>query len=107
MATMPHASMRDLTDTYLRASGTASPAAFGVYAFSAADPFSALARQVERAVFDEVFGNSPALLAEQYGPYEASTLFVTVLDHRRRLPAGAIRLICHSAAGFKSLLGLA
>lgn len=106
METMAHEALRDLTDTYLRASGAGHAAGFGVYAFSAADPFSELARHVERRVFDEFFGNSPELLAEQYGPFEASTLFVTVLDHRRRLPAGMLRLIRPSPAGFKSLLDI-
>jgi hypothetical protein len=106
MATMTPEPLRDLTDTYLRASGAAQAAGFGVYAFTAADPFSELARHVERVVFDEFFGNSPELLAEQYDPFEANTIFLTVLDHHRRLPAGVIRVIRPSPAGFKSLLDI-
>jgi hypothetical protein len=106
METMAHEPLRDLADTYLRAAGAAHAAPFGVYAFSAADPFSELARHVERVVFDEFFDNSPELLAEQYGPYEASTIFFAVLDHRRRLPAGGLRVICPSPAGFKTLLDI-
>jgi hypothetical protein len=106
MAAMAHEPLRDLTDACLRASVTAPDTHFGVYALTAADPLSELARHVERVVFDEFFGNSPELLAEQYGPYEASTQFFVVLDHRRRLPAGAIRLLRPSANGFKSLLDI-
>lgn len=76
---------------------------FGVYAFGAHEPESELARHVEREVFYEFFQNTPDLLAAEYGPYEDSTLFLCVLDHRRRLPAGVIRLVLPSAAGLKSL----
>ena len=76
---------------------------FGVYAFAADAPESELARHVEREVFYEFFNNTPELLEAEYGPYEPSTLFVCALDHRRRLPAGAIRLVLPSAAGLKSL----
>jgi hypothetical protein len=77
--------------------------AFGVYGFDAGDPRSELARQVERAVFEETFGNSPELLAQEYGPYEDATYFFCVVDHRRRLPVGAVRLILPSVAGSKTL----
>jgi hypothetical protein len=74
-----------------------------VYAFAAHEPESELARHVEREVFYEFFKNTPELLATEYGPYEDSTLFVCLLDHRRRLPAGVIRLVLPSPAGLKSL----
>jgi hypothetical protein len=54
-------------------------------------------------VFYEYFNNTPELLEAEYGPYEASTLFVCMMDHRRRLPAGVIRLVLPSPAGLKSL----
>ena len=66
-------------------------------------PESELARHVEREVFYEYFNNTPELLEAEYGPYEASTLFVCMMDHRRRLPAGVIRLVLPSPAGLKSL----
>jgi hypothetical protein len=74
-----------------------------VYAFAAHEPESELARHVEREVFYEFFQNTPELLAAEYGPYEDTTLFLCVLDHRRRLPAGVIRLVLPSPAGLKSL----
>jgi hypothetical protein len=76
---------------------------FGMYVFAADAPESELARHVEREVFYEYFNNTPELLEAEYGPYEGSTLFVCALDHRRQLPAGAIRLVLPSPAGLKSL----
>lgn len=93
---------RHLTDLAAElAAGASAP--FGAYLFAASDPRSALARSVEATVFDEVFGNSPELLDAEYGPYEAATVFSCIVDHRRRRPAAAKRLIFPSPAGFKSL----
>ena len=94
--------LRELGGRIVTAAGQ-PPQPFGVYAFAAHEPESELARHVEREVFYEFFRNTPELLAAEYGPYEDSTLFVCVLDHRRRLPAGVIRLVLPSAAGLKSL----
>jgi hypothetical protein len=94
--------LRELGDRVVTAAGTPSQP-FGVYAFSAHAPESELARHVEREVFYEFFNNTPELLEAEYGPYEASTLFVCMMDHRRRLPAGVIRLVLPSPTGLKSL----
>jgi hypothetical protein len=94
--------LRELGGRVVAAAGRPSEP-FGVYAFAADAPESELARHVEREVFYEFFNNTPELLDAEYGPYEASTLFVCALDHRRRLPAGAIRLVLPSPAGLKSL----
>jgi hypothetical protein len=94
--------LRELGGRIVAAAGRPSEP-FGVYAFAADAPESELARHVEREVFYEFFNNTPELLDAEYGPYEASTLFVCALDHRRRLPAGAIRLVLPSPAGLKSL----
>jgi hypothetical protein len=83
------------------AAGATAP--FGAYLFAASDPRSALARTVEEAVFDEVFGNPPELLAAEYGPYEGATVFSCIVDHHRLRPAAAKRLVFASPAGFKSL----
>jgi hypothetical protein len=74
----------------------------GVYVFAAADPGAALARYVESAVFLEVFGNSAEMLEKEYEPYEAASIFVCVIDHRRRCPAGMMRVMLPSSAGFKT-----
>ncbi len=72
---------------------------FGAYAFASDDPAAELGRHVERTVFLEAFGNTPELLQAEYGPYELSSLFFTILDHRRRCPAGVIRMIVPTDGG--------
>ena len=79
------------------APGTTQP--FGAYVFLADDPAAELGRATERAVFLEAFGNTRELLDAEYGPYEASSLFFTVLDHRRLCPAGAMRIIVPTEGG--------
>jgi hypothetical protein len=74
----------------------------GAYILRPDEPGAALARHVEGRVFYEAFGNTPDLLLAQYGRYERDSLFLCVLDHRRLLPAGAMRLIHPSERGFKS-----
>jgi hypothetical protein len=94
--------LRELGDRVVTAAGEPSEP-FGLYVFAADAPESELARHVEREVFYEYFNNTPELLEAEYGPYEGSTLFVCAMDHRRRLPAGVIRLVLPSPAGLKSL----
>jgi hypothetical protein len=65
----------------------------GVYAFASDDPAADLARHVEAEVLYESFGNTPELLHEEYDRYESQSFFFCVLDHRRRRPAGVIRII--------------
>jgi len=81
--------------------GTTAP--LGVYLFRSGDPASELARHVERVVFMETFGNTPELLDKEYAPYEDSSIFLCVVDHLRRLPAGTMRILLPSGAGFKTL----
>ena len=82
-------------------------APFGLYSFRADEPGAELARQVEGQVFLEVFGNTPELLAAEYGPYEARSVFLCVFDHQRRVPAGVMRLILPSPAGLKTFNDIA
>ncbi|MPY93034.1 MAG: hypothetical protein GEV08_08200 [Acidimicrobiia bacterium] len=84
--------VKDLADATATRQGR-KDTPFGTYLFAGWDPGAELARHVERQVFGEVFGNSPSLLAAEYGPYEGASLFACVLDHRRRLPVGGIRLV--------------
>ena len=84
--------------------GAVAPkAAFGTYVVASAHPAAALGRHLEKEVFGDVFGNSEELLAAEYDPYEASSLFIVVVDHRRRAAAGVMRLVLPSPAGLKSL----
>jgi hypothetical protein len=76
---------------------------FGVYVLGPECPGAELGRYVERLVFLEAFGNTRELLSAEYGTYEPASVFFVVLDHRRRVPAGMMRVIVPSRAGFKSL----
>ncbi len=80
---------------------------FGLYVFDPDQPESSLARDIERAVFYETFGNTPDLLSAEYGPYDDASFFLCVIDHAQRRPAGMIRVIAPSPRGFKSLHDLA
>ena len=101
MATTPgDAHLRRLA-RQVSAAGTSAP--LGVYVFHARDEASDLARHVERVVFMETFGNTPELLAKEYEPYDEASIFFCVVDHLRRVPAGAMRVLLPSAAGFKTL----
>ncbi len=82
-------------------SGAAQP--FGTYVLPATDPAAELGRIVERVVFGEYFANTPEMLAEEYAAYEAASVFLCVIDHRRLVPAGVSRVIVPSTAGFKSV----
>ena len=76
---------------------------FGVYVNRADEPGAELGRFVERGVFLEVFGNTPEQLSEEYDQYERGSIFITVVDHARRVPVGTMRVLVPSASGFKSL----
>ena len=76
---------------------------FGLYVLPSRHAGAELARSVEREVFYEFFGNTPELLAEEYGPYEQASVYFCVLDHRRRQPVGVMRVIVPSEAGHKSV----
>ena len=89
----------DLRDLVTHVIDVSAPQPFGAYAFASGDPGADIARHVERAVFLEAFGNTPELLAAEYGPYEATSVFLCVIDQRRRLPAGAMRLIIPTPGG--------
>jgi hypothetical protein len=76
---------------------------FGTYVFGPDEPAAELARHIERNVFDEEYGNSPELMEAEYGPYEAGSIFLCVLDHRRSLPVGMMRLLFPGVCGLKSV----
>jgi hypothetical protein len=72
---------------------------FGAYCFGPFDPAAELARAVESAVLLEAFGNTPETIRAEYGEYEASSLFFCILDHRREVPAGAVRIVLPTEGG--------
>lgn len=93
-----------LDDEQLRqlVSGATDPQAnepFGAYVFAAGSPGAEIARHVERVVFLEAFGNTAGQLEVEYSPYESSSLLFCVVDHRRRVPAGALRIVVPAPGG--------
>jgi hypothetical protein len=76
---------------------------FGVYVCRFDEPGAELGRFVERGVFLEVFGNTPEQLSKEYDRYEPGSVFIVVLDHARRVPAGMMRVLVPTPARFKSL----
>jgi hypothetical protein len=99
-ATMGDAELRSLVQEVVP-QGASAP--FGAYIFRGEERGAELGRHVEQAVFLEAFGNTPEVLAEQYGRYEPSSIFICVVDHLRRIPAGVMRVLLPSPQGFKSL----
>ncbi|MGY2083226.1 hypothetical protein [Blastococcus sp. SYSU DS0539] len=65
------------------------------------------ARQVEARVFLQAFGNTPEVLAEEYGPYEARSRFVVVIDDQSGAALGTARLIVPGASPVKTLVDVA
>jgi hypothetical protein len=72
---------------------------FGAYCFGPFDPAAELARAVESSVLLDSYGIIPESIRAEYGEYEASSLFFCVLDHRREVPAGAVRIILPTTGG--------
>jgi GNAT superfamily N-acetyltransferase len=66
-------------------------------------PDAELGRALERTVFAEAFGDTPALLAAEYAPYESASLFFVAVDRATGEAAGVIRVITPSPAGLKSV----
>lgn len=61
-----------------------------------------LGSRLEAAVFLERFGNTPELIAAEYGPYTKGSLFITLMDGIE--PAAASRIITERCpAGLKTL----
>lgn len=95
--------LSDLLQEWPLPSGTR----FGCYLIPHRSRFSDLARQVECTVFERFFGNTPQCMADAYGEYEASSMFLMVVDQEQRCAAGALRIIMPSARGLKSLNDIA
>ncbi|MCU1495090.1 MAG: hypothetical protein JWO62_2854 [Acidimicrobiaceae bacterium] len=97
-------SARPAEDTALRALvgdvvDTTVPEPMGAYLFGPGDPGAEIGRHVERTVFLEAFGNTPELLDREYGRYDPTSMFFCVVDHRRRLPVGTMRMILAPSGG--------
>ena len=94
------AELADLVDELTAVRAATQP--FGVYVTRFDERGAELGRFVERGVFLEVFGNTTDQLAHEYDQYEPGSVFITVVDHARRVPCGMMRVLVPSSAGFKS-----
>lgn len=70
-----------------------SPARFVAFAVATMSPLADVARDLERQVFEEAFGNDATAMTAEYRRYEDDSLFFLVLDRRTGMPAGAGRVI--------------
>ncbi|MDT5013348.1 MAG: hypothetical protein QOH57_4965 [Mycobacterium sp.] len=97
----------ELTREFLSTRTYSTRDRFVCFEIEGAERFSNIARQVEREVFQKSFGNDAVMLAGEYEPYEASSLFFLAIDTEKKVPAGAMRMIRNSSAGLKTLVDLA
>jgi hypothetical protein len=74
--------------------------------FDAQGDAAAAARQCEADVFLDRFGNTADQLAAEYGPYDAASVFLAVLDDDG-VAHGAARLVRPGPAGLKTINDLA
>jgi GNAT superfamily N-acetyltransferase len=65
------------------------------------------ARRVEARVFLQAFGNTPELMAREYGAYEARSRFVAVIDDESGDALGTARLITAGAGPVKTVVDVA
>jgi hypothetical protein len=81
-------------------------ARFACFKLEGPDRFANIARQVERAVFEDSWGNDAATMKKEYGPYDESSIFFMVVDTEEKVPAGVVRMIRNSPLGLKTIVDL-
>ena len=79
---------------------------FACFAIESTDPFANIARQLEREVFQDSWGNDAATMKKEYGPYDESSVFFMAVDTVDKVPAGVLRMIRNSPAGLKTIVDL-
>jgi hypothetical protein len=75
---------------------------YGVYILDGNDERSDIGRKLERDVFYEFFKNDEYTFAEEYGPYEAASELIVIVDHRKLIPVGMARLVKYNQKGLKT-----
>jgi hypothetical protein len=96
----------ELTQEFLSTKTIPTCDRFACFEIEGTDPFANIARQVEREVFEDAFGNDPVMLTGEYAPYEESSLFFLAVDIQAKAPAGVMRMIRNSRTGLKTLVDL-
>jgi hypothetical protein len=81
-------------------------ARFACFTLEGTDRYANIARQVERAVFEDSWGNDAITMKAEYGPYDESSIFFMVVDTEERVPAGVVRMIRNSPLGLKTIVDL-
>ena len=79
---------------------------FACFAVESTDPFANIARQLEREVFQDSWGNDAATMKREYGPYDDSSVFFMAVDTHEMVPAAALRMIRNSPVGLKTIVDL-
>ncbi len=65
------------------------------------------ARRIEAQVFLQAFGNTAELMEQEYGPFEARSRFVVVIDDVSGAALGTARLITAGSSPVKTLVDVA
>jgi hypothetical protein len=79
---------------------------FVCFELEGTDPYANIARQLEREVFFESWGNDAARMTEEFGPYEDASVFFLAIDVDASTAAGVLRMIRNSPAGLKTIVDL-
>jgi hypothetical protein len=96
----------ELTQHFLSSKGTPACHGFACFELEGTDPYANIARQVEREVFEDSWGNDSVTMKQEYGPYDESSVFFLAIDTQAKRPAGVLRMIRNSPAGLKTIVDL-
>ena len=77
---------------------------YGVYELKGSSSDSDVARTLECEVFNQYFGNDAHLMSREYGEYEDFSDFIVVIDQKKLLAVGVVRLVSHSNKSLKTLV---
>ena len=80
---------------------------FGLHVLDGRGSAAVIGRSLEATVFATYYGNTPQVLAEEYGPYEDHSKFIVMIDHEHHEVVGVARFVLPSDMGLKSLNDLA
>ena len=100
------AECNELTREFLGARALFCRERFACFQIEGTDPFANIARQVEREVFEDSWGNDSVTMKNEYGPYDESSVFFVVIDTKAKVPAGVLRMIRNSPVGLKTIVDL-
>ncbi|MCW2689088.1 MAG: hypothetical protein JWR37_3978 [Mycobacterium sp.] len=103
---LSEAETNNLTQQFLSTKNVTDADRIKCFKVEGTDPFANIARQVEREVFEDSWGNDSATMKKEYGPYDESSVFFLAIDTQDKVPAGVLRMIRNSPAGLKTIVDL-